>query len=286
MNVAVIGEGDLGNALVQLAVRAGHQASVLPTQLVGAAWAAQQADLLIWACAPSVLRTTVRQLNPGPAAISLVASRGLEAGTGRRLSELITEESACLRVGALGGPLLPQEVQRQSPCALVVASAFREVQEKAILALHSPSCRVYQSSALADVELAGALVEVLAVAVGIARGLGLGVGAQALVVARGIAEGARLARRSGGDPSIFSGLAGVGELVAVAGLPDHPAMLQATALQAGESNPVLADLCAGLLQRERDLPITAGIQALALGKITAKALLTALMERGQRVEGG
>jgi glycerol-3-phosphate dehydrogenase (NAD(P)+) len=121
-------------------------------------------------------------------------------------------------------------------------------------------------------------------ALGLARGLGLGVGAQALLVSRGVAEGARLARKGSGDPRTFSGLAGVGELVACAALPDHPGFVRGLALARGEADPAAAALCAALLGRVKDLPITQAVGALATGKARAAEVIAGLMTRDNREE--
>ncbi len=290
MKVGIVGSGDTVDALARLARVAGNEVIVGGRAPEGFAeradldGLARDVDLLLLAMPPDRFREGVRALAPGPAARVVVATRGLEPETGRRLSEILTEESACLRVGALAGPILPGEVRRQSPCAAVVASPFVEVVRLARTALHSPACRIYGSEDLPGVELAGALVEVLGMALGVARGLGLGVGVQALLVSRGVAEGARLSAKGGGDPRTFAGLAGVGELVAASALPDHPAHVRGLALARGEPDPAAAALCAALLGREPDLPITAGIGALASGRAKAREVLAALMTRGHREE--
>jgi glycerol-3-phosphate dehydrogenase (NAD(P)+) len=143
---------------------------------------------------------------------------------------------------------------------------------------------VYTSGDLPGVEVAGALVEVLAMALGIARGLGLGVGAQAMLVTRGAVEGARLAAKEQGDPRTFSGLAGIGELVAAAGLPDHPAHVRGLAMARGEPDPEAAALCEALLGRVAHLPITAAVRTLAQGRARPAEVIASLMQREQTGE--
>jgi glycerol-3-phosphate dehydrogenase (NAD(P)+) len=169
--------------------------------------------------------------------------------------------------------------------AVLAASRFEEVNRLVVQALHSPRCRVYPTLALKDVELGGALVQVLGACLGVARGLKLGAAICAVLIARGDVEAVRLARKTAGDPVIFSGLAGVGELVASLLVPDHPAIVRGERLAAGERDEELAKLARVLLGIEPDLPLTQGIGALAAGKVTAQALLAQLMERGVRVEG-
>jgi glycerol-3-phosphate dehydrogenase (NAD(P)+) len=237
------------------------------------------ADLILLCSPPAATRALVRELQPGPAQRIVVASRGFEPDTGARLTDVIVAESACLRVGALAGPLLPADVARGTPVAAVVASAFDDVTRLARATLGSAACRVYASSDVAGVEIAGALVEVLAIALGVARGLELGVGAQAMLVTRGIAEGSRLARLASGDPRTFTGLAGVGELVVCAASPEHPAVARGLAVARGETDAEAASVCAALLAREADLPIVAAVAALASGRARPADVLPALMTR-------
>ncbi len=258
--------------------------AAVPDGVPGADHLAGQVDLLLIALPADQVRETVRALRPGPADRVVLASRGFESGTGLRLSEVVEAETACLRVGVLAGPILPGEVRRKSPSAGVCASRFDEVAEASARALHSPLCRVYPSPDLTGVELSGALVEVVQAALGTARGLGLGVGTQALVVSRGIAEGSRLATHLGGDPRTFAGLAGAGELIACLGVPDHDGLHRGLALARGETDPALAALCARLLELERDLPITAGLLRVARGEVRAVDALNGLLARETREE--
>jgi hypothetical protein len=170
--IRLVGGGELFDALATLVAEAGAER------------VEQAADVEIWVVPVSELAREVAERRPGPADRVVLATRGLEPGTGRRPSDLVLAGSACLRVGALAGPLLPGEVRRRSPCAAVIASPFAEVTTLATAALRSPFCRAYASPDLAGVELASALVDVFAVALGAARGLGLGPGAEALLVAR------------------------------------------------------------------------------------------------------
>ena len=138
MNVGIVGSGEIADALATLAKAAGSKVR-RERELLD--WA----DVLLLAVPAEDVRATVRSLDPGPSARVVLATRGLEPRTGHRLSQVVVEESACLRVGALAGPILPGEIKRRSPCAAVVASAFREVGETTWMVLHSPFCRVYTS---------------------------------------------------------------------------------------------------------------------------------------------
>lgn len=263
--VEIVGSGEMAEALATLVHAAG-------ASVVGG-----DADLELWVTPVSELRALVRARAPGPSARVVLATRGLEPGTGLRPSEIVLAESAALRIGAIGGPLLPGELRRRSPCAAVVASPYREVTTIAAGALRSPLCRVYASSDLVGVELAAALVDVFAVALGAARGLGLGSGAEALLVARAAVEGARLAGRIGGDPRTFSGLSGVGDLVACAASPDHPGHRKGLALARGEAAAEVVAMCDALLSHAPSLPIVSGVRRVARGEVRVAEALNVLM---------
>lgn len=263
--IRLVGGGELFDALATLVAEAGAER------------VEQAADIEIWVVPVSELAREVAERRPGPADRVVLATRGLEPGTGRRPSDLVLAGSACLRVGALAGPLLPGEVRRRSPCAAVIASPFAEVTTLATAALRSPFCRAYASPDLAGVELASALVDVFAVALGAARGLGLGTGAEALLVARSAVEGARLARRIGGEARTFSGLAGVGDLVACAASHEHPGHGRGLALARGEKLPEVAAMAEGLLRHAPGLPIVGGVRRVARGELSAATMLGALM---------
>lgn len=256
----------------------------VPDGVEGRPGLAGTVDVVFVARPPGEVRATLRALGLSPSDRVVLLARGFEPGTGLRLSRLVEAESACLRVGVLAGPLLPGEVRRRSPSAVVCASPFHELGEIVSRALHSPLCRVYPSDDLLGVELAGALAEVVAVALGAARGLGHGVGTQALVITRGIAEGSRLGARHGADPRSFAGLAFAGELVACMGLADHPAVHRGLALARGETDPELAEVCGRLLAVSRDLPITGAVQRVARGEVKAADALAALVARDVRDE--
>lgn len=295
MNIGFVGDDPILEALAALAAAAGHAREAWSpggrafdgaTAATDPVAMAAGSDLVVVGVPAEAFRETVRRVAPDAGARLLVVSHGLEPATGRRLSELVEEESACLRVGVLAGPVFPSEVRRGSPSAAVVASRFEEVGHRVSEAFHSRLCRVYPSPDLVGVELAEALVDVLVAALGTTRGFGLGVGLQAMVVTRGLAEGARLLQRAGGDPRTFGGLAGAGKLVAAATLADHDGIQRGLALARGETDPAMAERCEALLRIERDLPITAAVRAVARGEARAKEALGQLLEREQRGELG
>lgn len=142
----------------------------------------------------------------------LSAAKGIELATGRRMSEVLAERWPLQLIAVLSGPNLAHEVGRGLPAAAVVASAGAETAFAWQHALATPSFRLYTSSDVVGVELAGALKNVVAIAAGAAVGLNLGANAVAAIVTRGLAEITRLGLALGADAATFSGLAGVGDL--------------------------------------------------------------------------
>lgn len=144
----------------------------------------------------------------------VIASKGIEQGSGRRLDEVMHETIGdAASVAILSGPSFALEVARGGPAAVVVAArdpaAARRVQAR----LSHGRLRLYTNGDPAGVALAGALKNVMAIATGIGEGLGLGLNARAALLTRGLAEMTRLGVAAGGRPATFAGLAGMGDLV-------------------------------------------------------------------------
>lgn len=131
-----------------------------------------------------------------------------------RVSEMLRARTCLRQIGVLAGPALPGDLLAGRPCGLVAASPYLGVlkQARALLGV-PPALRVYESRELAGVELAAALSGAMAVAIGIADGIGLGEGARALGITRAVAEMARLGAAQGVPERVFSGVAGLGNLL-------------------------------------------------------------------------
>jgi glycerol-3-phosphate dehydrogenase (NAD(P)+) len=125
-------------------------------------------------------------------------------------AEVLPVGVAC---GVLSGPSFALEVARGLPTALTLASAEAEFSQATARALHCPRLRVYFSTDITGVEIGGAVKNVMAIATGIADGLGLGANARAALITRGLAEITRLGTRLGGRPETFTGLTGAGDLI-------------------------------------------------------------------------
>jgi glycerol-3-phosphate dehydrogenase (NAD(P)+) len=160
-------------------------------------------------------QTIVQVLAPGTLIVH--ATKGLEHGTAKRVSEMLLEELPRIAredVCALSGPNLAAEVQRGLPAATVIAGTNPKNVERARNLFHSNAFRVYTSHDLVGVELAGSLKNVIGIAAAIADGLALGDNAKAGLITRGLAEITRLGVAAGADPATFAGLAGAGDAMA------------------------------------------------------------------------
>ena len=151
-------------------------------------------------------------LDPEAPVLSVV--KGIEEGTHLRMSEVIAQELPGRRIAALSGPNLAREIAAGKPAGSVVASDDTELAAELAAVMSSDRFRVYTNPDLVGVELCGALKNVVALAAGMVDGLGLGDSAKAGIITRGLAEMTRLGVAAGAHPLTFSGLAGVGDLIA------------------------------------------------------------------------
>jgi glycerol-3-phosphate dehydrogenase (NAD(P)+) len=156
------------------------------------------------------------------ATILISAAKGLEAGTNKRMSQVIAEEVNPRFAGnicVLSGPNLAREIMHNLPAAAVVAADDLNTAKKAQRLLSCPSFCVFTNSDVIGVELAGALKNIIAIGAGVADGLGYGDNAKAAFVTRGLTEITALGMALGANPLTFSGLAGLGDVIATCASP-------------------------------------------------------------------
>lgn len=177
------------------------------------------ADLIVLSVPSHVLRSVVRTLKSHlgerkPILVSTI--KGIEEGTHARMSEVILQEMGedwVDRVTVLSGPTHAEEVSRMLPSSCVIAARQQEVAEMVQDVFMSPYLRVYINPDIIGVELGGAIKNIIALAAGIADGLGYGDNSKAALITRGLAEIARLGVKMGGKMITFAGLSGLGDLV-------------------------------------------------------------------------
>lgn len=327
MRVSVLGAGAWGTALAMAAAprhavwlwaRDAAQAQAMaaaranPRYLPGQAWPealAVTADfqaaldhasgpdgLLVVATPMAGLRSTLAQL---PAGVDVAwLCKGFETGSGRLGHEIAAEVLPGQRVGVISGPSFAQEVAAGQPTALVAASSHPALADKAVAVFHSPSLRVYTSADVVGVEVGGAVKNVLAIATGIADGMGLGLNARAALITRGLAEISRLGLALGAQLPTFMGLAGLGDLVLTATGDLSRNRRVGLALARGQALPqILAELghvaegvptAATVVARARplgvDMPLCEAVLALLDGQIRPAEALSRLMQRDARSE--
>ena len=181
------------------------------------------ADLVVLAVPAQSLRENlaawVPLLPPGALLVSLM--KGIELGTCNRMSEVIGQVAGAPtdRIAVVSGPNLAGEIARREHAATVVACTDLDAAQRLQRACHAGYFRPYTNPDVVGCELGGAVKNVIALAVGIAVGMGLGDNTRALLITRGLAETARLGAALGADQYTFAGLAGMGDLVATCSSP-------------------------------------------------------------------
>lgn len=183
-------------------------------------------DVVVWAVPAQRLRQNARDALPLLSDIDALhasAAKGLELGSMLRMSDVLADELAAAGidapVAALSGPNLAREIAQGLPAASVAAATDPAARERLRGLFNSPAFRVYTNPDIVGVELGGALKNVIAIAVGIAVALESGDNARAALITRGLAEMARLGAALGASASTFTGLAGLGDLLATSMSP-------------------------------------------------------------------
>jgi glycerol-3-phosphate dehydrogenase (NAD(P)+) len=264
---------------------------------LGAALAHARDGLTVIATPMLALEGMLRCLPPtgGPV---LWLCKGFQEGSGRLGHEVAAAVAPQLRVGVLSGPSFALEVARGHPTALVAASVHEPVCEMAVQLLHSDVLRIYTSSDAIGVEVGGAVKNVLAIATGIADGMGLGQNARAALITRGLAEITRLGLVLGARAETFTGLSGLGDLVLTATGDLSRNRKVGLLLAQGQKLPEILNRlghvaegvysAAMVLQRATahgvEMPITQAVVAVLVGRLTPRQAVERLMGREARAE--
>lgn len=177
----------------------------------------READLVVFVTPSVALRSVAQRLqaaNLNAGAILLSGTKGIEHGTGLRMTEVLHEIFPDHTVAVLSGPNLAIEVSRDLPTAAVLGCRNPQCAEELQSYLGSERFRIYSSDETIGIELGGALKNVFAIAAGASDGFGLGDNSKAALVTRSLAELLRLGTAMGGNPRTFYGLSGAGDLIA------------------------------------------------------------------------
>lgn len=329
-NVAVMGAGSWGTAFAVMCADAGTATTlwarrpevvdeireertnaaylpdvVLPEPLQVTAdpdEALARADIVVLAV-PSVgiaeqLAVWGRSTGPDATLVSLI--KGVDVATLRFGSQVIAEGLDCDpdRVVVVSGPNLAKECAQRMPAATVAASPDRARSEQVQQAVMAPYFRVYTNEDKVGVEVGGAVKNVIALAAGMAHGMGFGDNTMAAVITRGLAEMTRLGVKLGGDPLTFAGLAGVGDLVATCTSPKSRNRTVGERLGRGEElDDIIASMnmvaegvkssraIVALAERAGvDMPIGQGVVAVCHAGHDPHELVDALLQREAKPE--
>jgi glycerol-3-phosphate dehydrogenase (NAD(P)+) len=181
------------------------------------------ADLVVLAVPAQSLRDNLAAWAPllPPSALLVSLMKGIERGTCYRMSEVIGQVAGAPadRIAVVSGPNLAREIARREHAATVVACTDDDAAQRLQRACHAGYFRPYTNPDVIGCELGGAVKNVIALAVGISVGMGLGDNTRAALITRGLAETARLGAALGADSHTFAGLAGMGDLVATCSSP-------------------------------------------------------------------
>jgi glycerol-3-phosphate dehydrogenase (NAD(P)+) len=238
--IAIVGSGSWGTALALSQARRGdhsialwsHSAAVgtylpgfpIPSQVdqvTDLAAAVAGAEIVISAVPSQYVRAIYHAMAPflRPGQIIVSATKGIEDQSFLRMTQVIEQVlgernlNGSLPCGALSGPSFAQEVASGAPTAITLAFADSRLGGRLQEELSAPALRIYTNDDVIGVELGGALKNVIAIAAGIAAGLGLGHNSAAAIITRGVAEITRLAVACGGRRETLAGLSGLGDLV-------------------------------------------------------------------------
>lgn len=330
MRIAVIGAGSWGTTVAALAARTnptvlwarrrelceainqqsentdylpGHRLPYTVRAVADLTEAVEGAQLVVMGVPSHGFRQVFRELAPAlPAGVPILSlTKGIEQDTMRRMTEVIAEEAPAISpdlVGVLTGPNLAREVMEGYPAAAVVAMGDQSAAVRVQEAFMGPAFRVYRNTDVIGAELAGALKNVMAIAAGMAKGLGFGHNTLAALITRALAELSRLGVTLGGQAETFAGLAGMGDLIATCQSDESRNNRVGMALAAGKrlddiigemrmvaegvksTRPIL-DLAA---TNGVEMPIAAEVSLVLEGREHPREAVLALMTREAKAE--
>ena len=327
-HIAVMGSGSWGTAFALVLSDAGHRVTLwarraelaskinsehrnvdyfptieLPDSIMAVSDAAEAmagAEVVVLAVPSQTLRANLTGWQIPADALVISLAKGIELGTGLRMSQVVAEAGRVPqdRLGVVTGPNLAREIAERQPSASVVASTSLETAEALQQVCHTARFRAYTNTDVVGCELGGATKNVIALAVGMATGLGLGANASASVITRGLAETTRLGVALGADPYTFSGLAGLGDLVATCSSPlsrnrtfgeelgrgRTVAEITASTRQVAEGVKSCASIQALAHSAGVEMPIVEHVAAVIAGELTPAEMITALMSRSAKPE--
>lgn len=260
------------------------------------------ADVVVLAVPSQSLRENLPTFAPFIQRDAILVSlmKGVELGTGKRMSEVVSEvaDVGPERIAVVSGPNLAREIARREPAASVVACADEEAAVRLQERCHSPAFRPYTSVDVLGCEMGGAYKNVVALCVGMAVGLGFGDNTTASLITRGLAETARLAMKLGANPLTLMGLAGLGDLVATCSSPlsrnrtfgeklgqgMSVEQIYASTRQVAEGAKSCSSIRALAAQHGVEVPIADNVDEVVAGRLSTGELMERFIQRDTKAE--
>ncbi|WAX81275.1 NAD(P)H-dependent glycerol-3-phosphate dehydrogenase [Streptomyces sp. KMM 9044] len=264
--------------------------------------ALEGADYVVLSIPAQSLRANLADWAPHIPSHAVIVSlmKGIETDTGWRASQVIAQVTGVPadRIAVLSGPNLAREIMEGQPAAATIACPDEDAARRFQKACHASYFRPYTSTDVIGCEMGGAVKNVIALAVGIAVGMGLGDNATAVLITRGLAETTRLAVRMGAHPATLAGLSGLGDLVATCSSPLSRNRTFGTRLGQGmtiaEATAATRQTTEGVKSataildlahvHDVEMPITEVMAALLQEKISLDEAAAALMQRPPKPE--
>ncbi len=321
-SISVIGAGAWGTALATVAARAGREVVLCARDAAIAAQiattrenprlpgvrldagigvmadvaVAARADIVLIATPAQHLRAAAFALAPHLANGTpvIACAKGIERGTHRFMTEVISEAAPASVPAILSGPSFADDVARGLPTAVTLAAKDEALAAELAQALGSSTFRPYHTSDVRGVEIGGAAKNVLAIAAGIVVGRKLGASAQAALTTRGFSELVRLGRACGARSETMAGLSGLGDLILSCSSAQSRNFALGAALGRGEPRPsgklaegeftapVLIELAAS---QNVDMPVSSAVAAILRGTATIDEAIESLLTRPFKAEG-
>lgn len=307
--ISIVGGGGFGTGLAKSAARAGSEVCLWSrrkhalgsnVKVTDSVEAVAQNELIVLAIPSLYAGDLLGELGRHVDGSHLIAhvSRGLvptRNGELQTLSQLVTSATVVRRVGALAGPLVPEDLAEGNPTGGVVGTRFPELVDalRAALGGAENHLRLYGSPDLLGVELASALTGALLFTIGYAQGIGLGASAVAMLATRGLAEITRLGVAMGADANTFAGLAGAGDVIAAVAGARRPEVVLGERVAEGlgmdqaldrlgahvESASMATNLAEYATRLGVEVPIAQAVAGMLAGKVTGQEALELLMTR-------
>jgi glycerol-3-phosphate dehydrogenase (NAD(P)+) len=228
----------------------------------------------------------------------VLCAKGIEASSGRLMSEVAREAAPRSEIAVLSGPTFAHEVAAGLPTAVTLAAEDPDLAARLRDSIAQPTFRIYLSDDVAGAEIGGAVKNVLAIACGVVEGKGLGQNARAALIARGFAEMTRFGVALGARPETLAGLSGLGDLVLTCSSASSRNYSLGVAVGAGRSAAEFLSGCRTVaegaftapvlarLARDKgiDMPIVAAVDALVAGRADVDQVLGELLSRPPKIE--